>query len=88
MLPEPSGWVLEFLTDELISEVANEAVSKTAILFQAVKPKGGEMPVVMGAGGSASYYMSYRPCLLKRTLTERILLSFLDQLNKRFETNI
>lgn len=42
----------EFLTDEIIAEVAKEAVEKTSILFQAVKPKGGEMPVVMGAGGS------------------------------------
>ena len=42
----------EFLTDELVEELANEAVRKTSILFQAIKPKGGEMPVVMGAGGS------------------------------------
>ena len=42
----------EFLTDDLIDEIAAEAVKKTAVLFQAVKPKGGEMPVVMGAGGS------------------------------------
>lgn len=42
----------EFLTDRLIDEIAAEAVKKTAVLFRAVKPKGGEMPVVMGAGGS------------------------------------
>lgn len=42
----------EFLTDEVIGSIAREAVDKTAILFQAIKPKGGEMPVVMGAGGS------------------------------------
>lgn len=42
----------EFLTNEIIGEIAREAVAKTSILFQAVKPKGGEMPVVMGAGGS------------------------------------
>jgi len=42
----------EFLTDELIEELAKEAVEKTSILFKAIKPKGGEMPVVMGAGGS------------------------------------
>ena len=38
--------------DDLIDELAQEAVDKTSILFQAIKPKGGEMPVVMGAGGS------------------------------------
>jgi TldD protein len=42
----------EFLTDEVIETIAREAVDKTALLFQAIKPKGGEMPVVMGAGGS------------------------------------
>ena len=42
----------EFLTDELLDTLAKEAVEKTSILFQAIKPKGGEMPVVMGAGGS------------------------------------
>jgi TldD protein len=42
----------EFLTGELVDTIAREAVEKTAILFQAIKPRGGEMPVVMGAGGS------------------------------------
>ena len=42
----------EFLTDDLVNMLAEEAVAKTAILFLATKPKGGEMPVVMGAGGS------------------------------------
>ena len=42
----------EFLTEELIEELAQEVVSRTAILFDATKPKGGEMAVVMGAGGS------------------------------------
>lgn len=41
-----------FLTDAVIEEIAQEAVKKTAIMFDAVKPKGGEMPVVMAAGGS------------------------------------
>lgn len=42
----------EFLTDELIAEIARKAVDNTALLLKAIKPKGGEMPVVMGAGGS------------------------------------
>ena len=42
----------EFLNDVLIEELAQEAVSRTSILFDAIKPQGGEMPVVMGAGGS------------------------------------
>ncbi|MCL1937274.1 MAG: TldD/PmbA family protein [Candidatus Azobacteroides sp.] len=43
---------VSFLTDTLVEEIAQEAVDKTAIMFQAIKPKGGEMPVVMGAGSS------------------------------------
>ncbi|MEN9917627.1 MAG: hypothetical protein RL662_63 [Bacteroidota bacterium] len=43
---------VEFLTDDLIDVLAQEVVSQTALMFEAIKPKGGEMPVVMGAGGS------------------------------------
>ncbi|MDR1091807.1 MAG: TldD/PmbA family protein [Prevotella sp.] len=42
----------EFLTDELIETLAQEAVAQTSLMFEALKPKGGEMPVVMGAGSS------------------------------------
>ncbi len=42
----------EWLTDELVNDLAQEAVDRTNILFEATKPKAGEMPVVMGAGGS------------------------------------
>lgn len=42
----------EFISDDLIETLVNEAVSQTALMFDAIKPKGGEMPVVMGAGGS------------------------------------
>ncbi len=42
----------EFLSDDLLETLAQEVVSQTALMFEAVKPKGGEMPVVMGAGGS------------------------------------
>ncbi|MFN8210600.1 MAG: TldD/PmbA family protein [Bacteroidales bacterium] len=42
----------EFLTDQLVDDLAKEAVEKTSLLFQAGKPKAGEMPVVMSAGES------------------------------------
>ena len=42
----------EFLNNDLIETLAKESVSQTSLMFEAVKPKGGEMPVVMGAGGS------------------------------------
>ena len=42
----------EFLDDNLVEELAQEAIKKTNFLFGAGKPKAGELPVVLGAGGS------------------------------------
>lgn len=42
----------EWLTEDLVDELAQEAVDRTNLLFEATKPRAGEMPVVMGAGGS------------------------------------
>ena len=42
----------ETLTEEKIDEIIGEAVADTKILFESVKPKGGELPVVLGAGAS------------------------------------
>ncbi|MGW8314424.1 MAG: TldD/PmbA family protein [Bacteroidales bacterium] len=42
----------EFLDDALVEELARDAVDKTNFLFGAGKPRAGEMPVVLGAGGS------------------------------------
>ena len=42
----------EMLTDELIAEIADEAVSGIDARFEAIRPDGGQMPVVMGAGAS------------------------------------
>lgn len=42
----------EWMDDNLIDELSKEAIDRTNILFDATKPKAGEMPVVMGAGGS------------------------------------
>ena len=42
----------EFLTHKLVDDLSLEAVTKTALLFGATKPKSGEMEVVMAAGRS------------------------------------
>ncbi|MBQ6286764.1 MAG: TldD/PmbA family protein [Bacteroidales bacterium] len=42
----------EMITDELLEEIANEAVAGIDERFEARRPKGGQMPVVMGAGAS------------------------------------
>ncbi len=43
---------IERYTPEVIDRLANEAVSRAAIMFDAVKPDAGEMPVVLAAGKS------------------------------------
>lgn len=42
----------EFLNEELVEELVQEAITKTNFLFGAGKPRAGELPVVLGAGGS------------------------------------
>ncbi len=42
----------EFLTDQLVDTLSKEVVEKNALLFDAGKPRAGEMEVVMSAGES------------------------------------
>jgi len=43
---------MDWYTDERLDTVATEAVDRTMILFDAVRPKAGEWPVVLAAGAS------------------------------------
>lgn len=42
----------EFLTEERADALAADVVARTAILFEASQPTGGDLPVVMAAGAS------------------------------------
>ena len=42
----------ESLTEARLDELIDKTIADTRILFEAVKPKGGEWPVVLGNGGS------------------------------------
>jgi TldD protein len=42
----------EFLSNDLIDKLSEEVVNRTTLLFDATKPKAGEMEVVLGAGES------------------------------------
>ena len=42
----------EFLTMDLVDKLAGQAIEETSQLFRAIKPKAGEMEVVMGGGRS------------------------------------
>lgn len=43
---------IEFFTPETIDRLATESVKRTVSLFDAIKPSGGEMEVVLAAGSS------------------------------------
>ena len=73
----------EFLTDDIINVIAREAVDKTAILFEAVKPKGGEMPVVMAAGGSGILLHEAIGHAFEADFNRKNVSIFSDQLNKK-----
>jgi len=73
----------EFLTDEIIETLANETVQKTAILFQAIKPKGGEMPVVMGSGGSGILLHEAIGHAFEADFNRKNISIFSDLLNKK-----
>lgn len=73
----------EFLNDDLIEIISREAVEKTAILFKAVKPKGGEMPVVMGSGGSGILLHEAIGHAFEADFNRKNISIFSDQLNKK-----
>jgi TldD protein len=73
----------EFLTDEVINTIAKQAVDKTAILFRAIMPKGGEMPVVMGAGGSGILLHEAIGHAFEADFNRKNTSIFSDQLGKK-----
>ncbi len=73
----------EFLTRDVVELIAREAVERTAILFQAIKPKGGEMPVVMGAGGSGILLHEAIGHAFEADFNRKNVSIFSDQLNKK-----
>ena len=72
----------EFLTANLVDELAKEAVEKTSILFSAVMPKGGEMPVVMGTGGSGILLHEAIGHAFEADFNRKNTSIFSDKLNK------
>nr|WP_320057343.1 TldD/PmbA family protein [uncultured Bacteroides sp.] len=73
----------EFLTDDIVDLIAQEAVARTSILFKAVKPKGGEMPVVMGAGGSGILLHEAIGHAFEADFNRKNISIFSNQLNKK-----
>lgn len=73
----------DFLNDDLVDVIAREAVNGTAILFKAIKPKGGEMPVVMGSGGSGILLHEAIGHAFEADFNRKNISIFADQLGKK-----
>ena len=72
-----------FLTDALIEEIVQEVVNNTSKLFGAVQPKGGEMPVVMAAGGSGILLHEAIGHAFEADFNRKNISIFSDMLNKK-----
>ena len=77
----------EWITDDLVDELANEAIEKTNILFEAGKPKAGEMPVVLGAGGSGILLHEAIGHTFEADFNRKGTSIFSDKLNKKVAEN-
>lgn len=73
----------EFLNEAIVDELAKEAVDKTNILFEATKPKAGEMPVVLGAGGSGILLHEAIGHTFEADFNRKGTSIFSDKLNKK-----
>ncbi|MEG1585934.1 MAG: metallopeptidase TldD-related protein [Bacteroidales bacterium] len=73
----------EFLSDEMVDEIARQVIDETSIMFQAVKPKGGEMPVVMAAGGSGILLHEAIGHAFEADFNRKNTSIFSSQLNKK-----
>ena len=73
----------EFMTDDIIEVIAREVVDNTAIMFKAIKPKGGELPVVMASGGSGILLHEAIGHAFEADFNRKNVSIFADQLNKK-----
>lgn len=73
----------EFLSTDLIETLAQGAVKQTRLMFEAIKPKGGEMPVVMGAGGSGILLHEAIGHAFEADFNRKRTSIFSDQLGKK-----
>ncbi len=73
----------EFLTPEIIEELSQEVIKRTGILFEAEQPKGGQMEVVMGCGGSGILLHEAIGHAFEADFNRKNISIFSDQLGKK-----
>lgn len=75
--------------DERIEKLLDELVRDTAILFEAVKPKGGDWPVVLSAGASGILLHEAIGHGLEADFNRKEVSIYADKLNKKVaEANV
>jgi TldD protein len=77
----------ELLTNDLIDELSKEVVIKTANLFDAGKPKAGEMEVVVGAGESGILLHEAMGHAFEADFNRKDLSIFSDKMGKKIAEN-
>jgi TldD protein len=74
---------IELLTDDNIAHLADKAVRETVRLFEAVKPEGGEMEVVLAAGESGILLHEAIGHGMEADFNRKNISIFCDKLEKR-----
>lgn len=74
---------MEFFTPEKINTLANESVARTVKLFEAIKPKAGEMPVVLAAGSSGILLHEAIGHGMEADFNRKDVSIFSDKINKK-----
>ncbi|HEX2970356.1 MAG TPA: TldD/PmbA family protein [Bacteroidales bacterium] len=77
----------EFLTNEVVDDMVKEAIEKTSILFTAIKPKAGEMEVVMSAGESGILLHEAMGHAFEADFNRKNLSIFSDKMGKQIAEN-
>jgi TldD protein len=74
---------IEFFSPENLNQLANKAVKKTTDLFEAVKPEGGEMEVVLASGSSGILLHEAIGHGMEADYNRKKISIFCDKMNQR-----
>ncbi len=78
---------IELFTPDKVDKLAKDAVRRTVDLFQAVKPEGGEMPVVLAAGSSGILLHEAIGHGMEADFNRKEVSIFSDKINKPVAEN-
>jgi TldD protein len=73
---------IEFFTPENVDRLASESVRRTVALFEAIKPKAGEMEVVLAAGSSGILLHEAIGHGMEADFNRKEISIFADKINK------